>query len=32
LAFGYVMNRMDLGLTGDQRSLSLIDACYAAIR
>lgn len=32
LAFGYVMNRMDLGLTGDQRSYGLIDACYAAIR
>jgi CubicO group peptidase (beta-lactamase class C family) len=32
LAFGYVMNRMDLGVTGDARSYSLIDACYAALR
>jgi CubicO group peptidase (beta-lactamase class C family) len=31
LAFGYVMNRMDLGLAGDVRSFSLAEACYAAI-
>jgi CubicO group peptidase (beta-lactamase class C family) len=31
LAFGYVMNRMDLGLAGDQRSYSLINACYDAL-
>jgi CubicO group peptidase (beta-lactamase class C family) len=31
LAFGYVMNRMDLGLAGDDRSYSLINACYAAL-
>jgi CubicO group peptidase (beta-lactamase class C family) len=32
LGFGYVMNRMDLGLTGDLRSFNLISACYDAIR
>ena len=32
LAFGYVMNRMDMGLAGDVRSYELINACYAAIR
>ncbi len=32
LAFGYVMNKMDLGLAGDLRSYSLINACYDAIR
>jgi CubicO group peptidase (beta-lactamase class C family) len=32
LAFGYVMNRMDMGLAGDQRSMRLIEACYDAIR
>jgi hypothetical protein len=26
------MNRMDLGLAGDARSYSLINACYAALR
>lgn len=31
LAMGYVMNRMDMGFTGDLRSLNLINACYAAI-
>lgn len=31
LAFGYVMNRMDMGLAGDARSLNLINACYAAL-
>jgi CubicO group peptidase (beta-lactamase class C family) len=29
--FGYVMNRMDMGLAGDVRSLNLVNACYAAI-
>ena len=28
LACGYVMNRMDLGLAGDLRSYSLVNACY----
>lgn len=31
LAFGYIMNRMDLGLAGDLRSFNLINACYDAI-
>jgi CubicO group peptidase (beta-lactamase class C family) len=31
LAFGYVMNKMDLGLAGDLRSYGLVNACYAAI-
>jgi CubicO group peptidase (beta-lactamase class C family) len=31
LSFGYVMNRMDMGLAGDARSYDLIRACYAAI-
>ncbi len=31
LAFGYVMNRMDMGLAGDQRSYGLINECYAAL-
>lgn len=31
LAFGYAMNRMDLGLAGDERSYRLINACYAAV-
>jgi CubicO group peptidase (beta-lactamase class C family) len=31
LACGYVMNRMDLGLAGDERSYSLVNACYAAL-
>lgn len=31
MAFGYVMNRMDLGLAGDLRSYSLVNACYAAL-
>jgi CubicO group peptidase (beta-lactamase class C family) len=31
LGFGYVMNRMDIGLTGDQRSANLMKAVYAAI-
>lgn len=32
LAFGYVMNRMDMGLAGDVRSYELMNACYAATR
>jgi CubicO group peptidase (beta-lactamase class C family) len=31
LAFGYVMNRMDIGLAGDRRCYSLINACYDAL-
>lgn len=31
LAFGYVMNRMDMGLAGDQRSMRLVQACYDAV-
>jgi CubicO group peptidase (beta-lactamase class C family) len=31
LAFGYVMNRMDLGLAGDLRSYALINACFDAL-
>ena len=30
LAFGYIMNRMDMGLAGDIRSSELINACYRA--
>lgn len=29
--FGYVMNRMDMGLAGDLRSYNLINACYASV-
>ncbi len=32
LAFGYAMNRMDLGLAGDLRSYSLVNACYESIK
>jgi CubicO group peptidase (beta-lactamase class C family) len=32
LAFGYVMNKMELGLAGDLRSYGLINACYDALR
>ncbi len=32
LAFGYVMNRMDVGLAGDQRCFTLINACYDALQ
>ena len=32
LGFGYVMNKMDLGLAGDLRSYGLVNACYDAIR
>lgn len=31
LSVGYVMNRMELGLAGDNRSLELVKACYDAI-
>lgn len=31
LAFGYVMNRMDVGLAGDRRCYALINACYEAL-
>jgi CubicO group peptidase (beta-lactamase class C family) len=31
LGFGYVMNKMYLGLTGDPRSSTLIDAVYGAL-
>jgi len=31
LGFGYVMNKMYLGLTGDPRTETLIDATYAAV-
>jgi len=32
LGFGYVMNKMYLGLTGDPRTDTLIDAVYASLR
>jgi CubicO group peptidase (beta-lactamase class C family) len=32
LAFGYVMNRMDMGLAGDLRSYELMNACFDAVR
>jgi CubicO group peptidase (beta-lactamase class C family) len=31
LAFGYVMNRMDIGLAGDARSYELMNACFHAV-
>ena len=31
LAFGYVMNKMDMGMAGDQRSTALINAVYASL-
>lgn len=31
LATGYVMNRMDIGTTGDKRMFSLMRACYDAV-
>ena len=31
LGFGYVMNKMTLGLSGDPRTANLIDATYAAL-
>ncbi len=32
LGMGYVMNKMDIGLTGDTRSFGLVSACYDAIK
>ena len=32
LAFGYVMNKMDMGLAGDVRSASLVNACLEAVK
>jgi CubicO group peptidase (beta-lactamase class C family) len=32
LGFGYVMNKMDMGLAGDMRSTRLFNACYDAVR
>jgi len=32
LAIGYVMNRLEVGLAGDVRSVNLIGACYGALR
>lgn len=31
LAAAYVMNRMDIGTTGDRRMVSLMEACYGAL-
>src|SRR6476646_6345408 len=31
LAFGYVMNQMQLGMTGDQRTATLVAATYASL-
>ena len=31
VAFGYVMNRMKLGLSGDERSAGLVDALYGCL-
>ena len=31
LAFGYVMNKMAMGLAGDMRTQNLVQACYAAL-
>lgn len=31
IGFGYVMNKMDIGIAGDPRTSDLIDAVYAAI-
>jgi CubicO group peptidase (beta-lactamase class C family) len=31
LAFGYVMNQMQLGLAGDPRSERLVSAAYASL-
>jgi len=30
IGFGYVMNQMQLGMTGDQRTASLVDVVYVA--
>ena len=32
LAFGYVMNKMQMGLAGDTRTTNLLDACYDALK
>ena len=32
LGMGYVMNRMDIGTTGDTRSFRLMQACIDAAR
>jgi CubicO group peptidase (beta-lactamase class C family) len=32
LAFGYVMNKMDMGLAGDMRTTNLINACIGAVK
>jgi CubicO group peptidase (beta-lactamase class C family) len=31
LAMGYVMNRMEMGTTGDSRSFRLMQACFDAV-
>jgi CubicO group peptidase (beta-lactamase class C family) len=31
LSFGYVMNQMQLGMTGDQRTQTLVAAAYASL-
>jgi len=31
LGFGYVMNKMDLGIAGDPRTAALVDAVYASL-
>ena len=32
LGFGYVMNKMQMGLAGDTRTPNLVDACYDALK
>ncbi|MGQ0824267.1 MAG: serine hydrolase domain-containing protein [Actinomycetota bacterium] len=31
VAFGYTMNKLDIGLAGDVRSSSLVQACYSSV-
>ncbi|MHB8439507.1 MAG: serine hydrolase domain-containing protein [Acidimicrobiales bacterium] len=31
LSFAYIMNRMDIGTTGDRRAFSLVKACYESL-
>ena len=31
IGFGYVMNKMDLGIAGDPRTSALIDALYGCL-
>ena len=31
IGFGYVMNKMELGIAGDPRTSALIDAVYASL-